>query len=90
MANRIYLEQKDLQLLFDTGALKAASVLVAAMTTKTYHLILESNKNDVGLEGSYIMKSQRDDGAKQFSSIDAAVSAARKIGFKTVTVSFLG
>lgn len=68
------MQVKDLILLFDAGSLKKATICKDIMSDK-YILITDK----------HTLQAQRG-GNRQFSTIDAAVETANKIGFKTVTV----
>ncbi|MCP4588392.1 plasmid replication protein RepB [Pseudoalteromonas sp.] len=77
------MEIKDLKMLFDNGALKAATVTEEMMGSGYVVVFNAKNKSH-----QYHISGQRTKGEPRvFKTIDAAVKNAYDIGFRTVTVS---
>jgi len=75
-------EHKELVTLFDAGALKSAEIHYWAVGNHGYRVeFVGTNKERYGY------KAQRQTNhLREFKSIDAAMSAIGKIGFKTATI----
>ncbi len=71
-----------IQALFDGGTLKAAKALPVPMQSGLYHLHL------YGQNGSHVaaLEAQRG-GLREFKTLDACASMARRIGFSQLAVT---
>lgn len=77
------MEIKELKVLFDNGALKAATVTKAMMNTG-YTVVFDAKDKSK----QYHISGQRTKGdPRVFKTTDAAIKNAQEIGFRTITVS---
>ena len=79
---------KEMKLLFDAGALASCYIKHAVMQSG-YILVVQRNKRAIADGGDAVehLHGQRDlESPRTFKTIDAAVSTAREIGFRKVSV----
>jgi len=76
------MELKQLQVVFDAGGLKSATIASAPMGAGYILIVKDVHKKE------HMMTSQRDETQQPrvFKSIDAAVANAAKIGFRELKV----
>jgi len=80
------MEIKDAKIMFDGGAFKSAVVARMPMS-KGYTVTFNVHPKFKSLTTYYFLTGQRTkDEPRIFSSIDAAVLNAQKVGFQTITV----
>jgi len=80
------MELKDAKVMFDGGAFKNAIVARMPMSTG-YTVTFNVQPKFKTLTTYYFLTGQRSkDEPRVFSSIDAAVANAQKVGFQTITV----
>ncbi|SHI28767.1 hypothetical protein [Ferrimonas marina] len=75
------MQEAELKQRFDDGALKQATATPVPMASKGWHLVLTDKKSR-----QVVLQRQRGQ-EREFSTLDAAFSAARRIGFREMTVS---
>jgi len=73
-------QENELKLRFDDGVLKLATATPVPMANKGWLLMITDKKNR-----QVILQRQRGED-RVFSSLDAAYSTARRIGFRSMTV----
>jgi hypothetical protein len=76
------LQEPELKILFENGVLKKAIIFNSEMQNG-FNVMFEKSK---GLE-YYGMRLQRDKAPRLFKSIDGAVAACKKIGFRIIEVN---
>ncbi|MCF1458960.1 MAG: hypothetical protein LPH21_15850 [Shewanella sp.] len=83
MTNPDAIDTKEACILFEVGALKAATAAPHPLNPRVYILLLEAKNRP----NPYTLAAQRDP-VRIFKTADAVIATATKIGFRTINFKF--